>query len=56
MVNLTRCLGYWDGSSVTQCLGGIITVQEKQTSTVVLVGLWSSRTVPNLLIMTGLLH
>ena len=26
MVNLTRCLVHWDGSSVTQCLGGIITV------------------------------
>ena len=56
MVNLTRCLVYWDGSSVTQCLGGIITVQEKQTNTVVLVGLWSPRTVPNLPVMTGLLH
>ena len=56
MVNLTRCLVCWDGSSVTQRLGGIITFQEKQTNTVVLVGLWSPRTVPNLPVMTRLLH
>ena len=48
MVNLTRCLVYWDDSSVTQCLETSETSQEKQTNTVVLVGLFRPKTVPKL--------
>ena len=41
---------------MTQCLGDIIDISREQTNTVVLVGLFSPKTVPKLPVMTGLLH
>ena len=38
LINLTRCLVYWDDSSVTQYLGDITDVSRKSGYTVVLVG------------------
>ena len=51
-MNLTRCLIYWDDPSETQVLmRHHRTSREKQTYRVVLVGLFSPKTVPNLLVV-----
>ena len=51
-MNLTRCLIYWDDTSVTQVLmRHHRRSREKQTNRVVWVGLFSPKSVPNLLAM-----
>ena len=49
LVNLTRCMRYWDDLSVTQLSETHRASQERQTSRVVCVGLLilSAKTVPN---------
>ena len=38
LVNLTRCLVYWDDSSVAQCLGDILGISRKSGYIVGLAG------------------